>query len=166
MAQVGSQQSTSSASYTDQNSPEDSVQRSQVAEVTVTGSRIVQCDYSANSPIATVSSASIDSTGAVTLEGALSVLPRFGVGSGATTTGFFASGQASLDLRGLGPARNLILIDGRRMQPSSTDQSVDLNTIPKSLIENVESITGGASAVYGSDAVAGVVNFKTHRSSA
>jgi iron complex outermembrane receptor protein len=163
LAQVGSAQSTSSAGYTAQNSPEDSVQRSQLSEVTVTGSRIVQRDYSANSPITTVSSAAIDSTGAVTLEGALSVLPQFGVGSGATTTGFFASGQASLNLRGLGPARNLILIDGRRMQPSSTDQSVDLNTIPKSLIESVEIITGGASAVYGSDAVAGVVNFKTKK---
>jgi outer membrane receptor protein involved in Fe transport len=163
LAQVGSAQRTSPESYTDQNSPEDSVQRAQLSEVTVTGSRIVQRDYSANSPITTMSSAAIDSTGAVTLEGALSVLPQFGVGSGATTTGFFASGQASLNLRGLGPARNLILIDGRRMQPSSTDQSVDLNTIPKSLIENVEIITGGASAVYGSDAVAGVVNFKTKK---
>ena len=108
-----------------------------------------------------MTSAAIDSTGAVTLEGALSQLPQFGVGSGATTNGFFASGQASLNLRGLGPARNLVLLDGRRMQPASTDQSVDLNTIPPALIDSVEVITGGASAVYGSDAVAGVVNFKT-----
>ena len=163
LAQIGSAQSTSTSSYTDQNSREDSGQRNQVAEVTVTGSRIVQRDYTANSPITTMNSAALDSTGAVTLEGALSSLPQFGVGSGATTTGFFASGQASLNLRGLGPARNLILIDGRRMQPASTDQSVDLNTIPKALIENVEIITGGASAVYGSDAVAGVVNFKTKK---
>jgi iron complex outermembrane receptor protein len=134
-----------------------------LSQVTVTGSRIVQRDYTANTPITTMSTAALDSTGAVTLEGALSELPQFGVGSGSTTTGFFASGQASLNLRGLGPARNLVLLDGRRMQPSSTNQSVDINTIPRALIENVEIITGGASAVYGSDAVAGVVNFKTKK---
>lgn len=139
----------------------DAAQSSDLAPITVTGSRISERDHVANTPITTMNSASIDSTGAVTLEGALSTLPQFGVGSGSTTTGFFASGQASLNLRGLGPARNLVLMDGRRMQPASTDQSVDLNTIPRALIENVEIITGGASAVYGSDAVAGVVNFKT-----
>ena len=132
-----------------------------MAAITVTGSRIAERDHVANTPITTMDSGAIDSTGAVTLEGALSALPQFGVGSGSTTTGFFASGQASLNLRGLGPARNLVLLDGKRMQPASTDQSVDINTIPRALIEKVDVITGGASAIYGSDAVAGVVNFKT-----
>jgi iron complex outermembrane recepter protein len=133
----------------------------EMAAITVTGSRIAERDHVANTPITTMDSGAIDSTGAVTLEGALSALPQFGVGSGSTTTGFFASGQASLNLRGLGPARNLVLLDGKRLQPGSTDQSVDVNTIPRALIEKVDVITGGASAVYGSDAVAGVVNFKT-----
>ena len=130
------------------------------AEVTVTGSRIVQRDYTANSPIATVSGDVIASTGATTLESALSQFPQFSVGSGPTTTGFFATGQASLNLRGLGPSRNLVLLDGRRLQPSDSQQVVDINTIPKAIIESVEVITGGASAVYGSDAMAGVVNFR------
>ena len=94
---------------------------------------------------------------------ALDTFPQFTVGSGPTTTGFFASGQATLNMRGLGSVRNLVLLDGRRIQPSNSQQVVDINTIPKALIESVEIITGGASAVYGSDAVAGVVNFKTRR---
>ncbi|HMA00323.1 MAG TPA: TonB-dependent receptor [Steroidobacteraceae bacterium] len=133
----------------------------EIEAITVTGSRIVERDHVANTPITTMNSDAIDSTGAVSLETALAQLPQFGVGSGTTTTGFFASGQASLNLRGLGPSRNLVLMDGKRLQPGSTDQSVDINTLPRALIEGVEVITGGASAVYGSDAVAGVVNFKT-----
>ncbi len=135
-----------------------------LAEIIVTGSRISQRDFTANSPITTVSLQAIQSTGAVTLESALSTFPQFTVGSGPTTTGFFASGQATLNLRGLGSARNLVLLDGRRIQPSNAQQVVDINTIPKALIDSVEVITGGASAVYGSDAIAGVVNFKTRRS--
>lgn len=133
------------------------------AEVTVTGTRIVQRDYTASSPIATVSGDVLASTGATTLESALSMFPQFTVGSGPTTTGFFATGQASLNLRGLGPSRNLVLLDGRRLQPSDTQNVVDINTIPKAIIESVEVITGGASAVYGSDAMAGVVNFRTKK---
>jgi iron complex outermembrane recepter protein len=134
-----------------------------LAEVVVTGSLIGQRQNTPNTPIVSMDSAAINSTGAVTLEGALSELPQFGVGSGATTTGYFASGQASLNLRGLGPNRNLVLMDGRRMQPDAVDQSVDINMIPRALISRVDIITGGASAVYGSDAVAGVVNFITRK---
>ena len=134
-----------------------------LAEVLVTGSLIGQRQNTPSTPIVTMSSTAIKSTGAVTLEGALSQLPQFGAGSGSTTNGFFASGQASLNLRGLGPSRNLVLLDGHRMEPDAIDQSVDINMIPPSLIESVDVITGGASAVYGSDAVAGVVNFKTKK---
>jgi iron complex outermembrane receptor protein len=134
-----------------------------LAEVVVTGSLIGQRQNTPTTPIVTMGSAAIKSTGAVTLEGALSELPQFGAGSGSTTNGFFASGQASLNLRGLGPARNLVLLDGHRMQPDAIDQSVDINMIPPALIESVDVITGGASAVYGSDAVAGVVNFRTKK---
>jgi outer membrane receptor protein involved in Fe transport len=135
----------------------------QLAEVLVTGSLIGQRQNTPSTPIVTMGSAAIKSTGAVTLEGALSQLPQFGAGSGSTTNGFFASGQASLNLRGLGPSRNLVLLDGHRMQPDAIDQSVDINMIPPALIESVDVITGGASAVYGSDAVAGVVNFRTKK---
>jgi len=163
LAQVSSVSSAVSASGAQQISSEDSAGRESMGEVTVTGSRIVQRDYSANSPITTISADAINSTGAITLESALDTFPQFTVGSGPTTTGFFASGQATLNMRGLGSVRNLVLLDGRRIQPSNSQQVVDINTIPKALIESVEIITGGASAVYGSDAVAGVVNFKTRR---
>ena len=73
------------------------------------------------------------------------------------------SGQVNLSLRGLGPQRNLVLLDGRRLLPSNSDGTVDINQLPAGIVGNVEIITGGASAVYGSDAVSGVVNFKTKR---
>src|SRR3989440_8630795 len=84
------------------------------------------------------------------------------MGDAQANTGF-NGGQAYGDLRGLGPNRMLVLLDGRRMQISNPGGSVDLNTLPLGLIENVEVITGGASAAYGSDAMAGVVNFKLRR---
>ena len=132
-------------------------------EVVVTGSRIAQRDYVSNSPITTVNEDVIAESGATSLEEVLAEMPQFGVGSGTTTTGFFASGQAMLNLRGLGLFRNLILMDGRRTQPSNSQQVVDINMIPKAVIQNIEVISGGASAVYGSDAIAGVVNFIVKR---
>lgn len=134
-----------------------------IERVVVTGSRITSRDYTASSPIATVSDEAITRTGAITLESALASLPQFTVGSGATTTGYYAGGIATVNLRGLGSVRNLVLLDGKRLQPSNSKQLVDINTIPKAIIGNVEVITGGASAVYGSDAIAGVVNFKTKK---
>ena len=68
-------------------------------------------------------------------------------------------GIGSLNLRGIGPNRTLVLVDGRRAQPANAALIVDINTIPSAAIERVETITGGASAVYGADAMAGVVNF-------
>jgi iron complex outermembrane receptor protein len=138
-----------------------------VEEVTVTGSRISRSDYVANSPIVSLSSDTLENTGRVTVESALSQMPQFsgafGQGNtGSTSTGL-NGGQANASLRGLGSKRTLILMDGRRLQPSNPDGSVDLNTIPEALIENIEVITGGASTTYGSDATAGVVNFRLRR---
>lgn len=138
-----------------------------VEAVVVTGSRIARQDYVANSPIQTVGAAQIEATGQVTVEKALSQMPQFtgsfGQGNtGSTSTGL-NGGQSYASLRGLGAKRTLILLDGRRLQPSNPDGSVDLNIIPEALIENVEVITGGASTAYGSDATAGVVNFKLRR---
>jgi iron complex outermembrane receptor protein len=136
-------------------------------EITVTGSRIARSDYVANSPIVSLSSETLENTGRVTVESALTQMPQFagafGQGNtGSTSTGL-NGGQATASLRGLGSKRTLILMDGRRLQPSNPDGSVDLNTIPEALIENIEVITGGASTTYGSDATAGVVNFRLRR---
>lgn len=134
-----------------------------VDEVVVTGSRIARRDYVSDSPLVTIDQSAIASSGSVTLESSLNTLPQITPSASSGTNSTARGGQASLDLRGLGQQRTLVLIDGRRMQPSGVDGSVDLNTIPSTLIENVEIITGGASAVYGSDAVAGVVNLKLRK---
>ena len=136
-----------------------------LGEVVVTGSRIQRSrDLSAPSPIVTVSSEAFENTAATGLEATLNKMPQFVPGSTQFTSsiqsGATASpGAATLNLRGLGPNRNLVLIDGRRAQPANASLVIDINTIPAAAIQSVEVITGGASAVYGPDAMAGVVNF-------
>lgn len=132
----------------------------QLDAVSVTGSRIARLDYDSSSPLTTVSEETIESTGALTVEEALNQLPQVGLGANKTNAGWGGTGQATLNLRGLGAQRNLVLLDGRRLQPSTTDNVVDVNAIPTALISGVEIISGGASAVYGSDAIAGVVNLQ------
>jgi len=130
-------------------------------EITVTGSRIIRQDYSAASPISTVDAELFEDTGAPTIETVLNTLPQFVPAITSTSNNPSNGGQANVALRGLGTERTLVLLDGRRIVPSNATGVVDLNLIPASLIDNVEIITGGASAVYGSDAIAGVVNIKT-----
>jgi iron complex outermembrane receptor protein len=130
-------------------------------EVVVTGSRIARRDYEANAPIVTLGSEAIKQTGEISLEMALQQLPQFMADMNANDPLLSNGGRAQVDLRGLGANRTLVLLDGRRMQSSDPTGVIDLNTIPSSMIESVEIISGGASAVYGSDAIAGVVNFKT-----
>lgn len=132
-------------------------------DIIVTGSRIARRDYTSSSPISTVSSDFIAKSDSSTLETSLNQLPQIASSASSSTNTQARGGQASLDLRGLGQQRTLVLIDGRRVQPSAPDGSVDLNVIPANLIGNIEIITGGASAVYGSDAVTGVVNLKLRR---
>jgi outer membrane receptor protein involved in Fe transport len=132
-------------------------------EIVVTGSRIARQDYESNSPIVTVSEEALRQTGSVTIESGLHQLPQFTPGSGATNSFPPTGGRATLNLRGLGTNRLLVLMDGRRVQPGSTDGTVDINLIPSALVQSVETITGGASSTYGSDAMAGVVNFKLRR---
>ncbi|MEO5494995.1 MAG: TonB-dependent receptor [Sphingomonas sp.] len=135
-------------------------------DIVVTGSRITRRDATSSSPISTVTSDVLAASGQPSLDKAIGQLPQFSGAQGAAEVGDaqgtigFAGGQSYSDLRGLGPNRSLVLLDGRRLMPSSPDGAIDLNTIPSSLIGSVEIITGGASATYGSDAVAGVVNFK------
>lgn len=130
--------------------------------IVVTGSRIVRRDYTAESPITTVDDEFIQNAGPATLEQSLNALPQFQGTQGSQTSAVTGGGggRANANLRGLGAERTLILFDGRRLQPSDTSGAIDLNTIPSALVSSVEVITGGASAVYGSDAIAGVVNFK------
>lgn len=133
-------------------------------EIVITGSRISRQDYSSHTPVVTVGQEAISSTGSPTIETALSRLPQFSAGYG-SQTGFpnNRGGQAQVNLRGLGTNRALVLLDGRRIQASNADGTVDINIIPAALIDNVETITGGASSTYGSDAMSGVVNFKLQR---
>src|SRR5690242_16096444 len=113
------------------------------------------------SPITTVTSQDISLSGTTRTEDLLNSLPQVVAGqSSALANG--ATGTATVDLRGLGPSRTLVLINGRRLMtgdPNSTSSAADLNFIPSSLVTRVDVLTGGASATYGADAVAGVVNF-------
>ncbi len=140
-------------------------QQGQIEELTVTGSRIVRRDLVSSSPIVTVSTEALENTSNVGIEATLNNMPQFVAGdtqydtNNTEPSAFVTPGIASLNLRGLGTNRNLVLIDGRRAQPANALLVVDINTIPSAAIERVETITGGASAVYGADALAGVINF-------
>jgi outer membrane receptor protein involved in Fe transport len=128
------------------------------ATIIVTGSRIARVDLQATSPIAIVSAESIKLQGQTNIENVLNNLPQvMGDVTGASNNP--GGGIATVNLRGLGAQRTLVLVDGRRYLSYDTSQIVDLNTVPTALIERVDVVTGGKSAVYGSDAIAGVVNF-------
>lgn len=128
------------------------------SEIIVTGSRIERPDLTASSPVSVISADSIKSVNTVTVEQILSVNPQFSAGlNGASNNP--GDGSATLDLRGLGSQRTLVLLNGKRLPVYDATGSVDVNQIPTALIKNVQVLTGGASAVYGSDAVSGVVNF-------
>ncbi len=139
----------------------DAGQTSTGSEIVVTGSLIARPDYVSHSPIVTVSSETLATSGpAGTIDQGLSQLPQFTPTAGTGSSFPNRGGQALLNLRGLGSNRLLVLLDGKRIQPATPEGFVDVNLIPTSLIQSVETITGGASAAYGSDAIAGVVNFK------
>lgn len=127
--------------------------------IVVTGSRIARPDFTAISPVTTVGAEEIEMTATLSVEQLLNDLPQVIPGNTVTSNNAGGEDFATIDLRGLGPQRTLVLINGERVPASSTSGVVDLNTIPAGLVERVEVVTGGASAVYGSDAMAGVVNF-------
>ena len=136
----------------------------QPADIVVTGSRIAQIGLTSSSPIVSVGASAFKQTASVTLEDTLNRLPQLVPARGATSNDGLTGGITTLDLRGLGSNRTLVLQDSRRLQASTPLGSVDINNIPTALIQNVEVVTGGASAAYGSDPIAGVVNFKlNHR---
>jgi outer membrane receptor protein involved in Fe transport len=131
-------------------------------EILVTGSRIARSNLDAPVPITVLSGDTLVESGNVSLGDVLNNLPSLRSTFSSANSGRFIGtvGVSALDLRGLGTQRTLVLINGRRQVSSFQGSSeVDLNTIPTDLIERTEIITGGASAVYGSDAISGVVNF-------
>lgn len=128
-------------------------------EVVVTGSRLSRGNAVSPSPVTTVDAGDIEARGTIRVEDMLNVLPQV---SPSETSGKAneATGTATVDLRGLGAQRTLVLINGRRLPfGSPISAAADLNQVPSQMVERVEVLTGGASAVYGADAVAGVVNF-------
>jgi len=136
----------------------DSADRPFMEEIVVTGSRVQRADLTGSSPVAVVAAEDLEALGTVHVEEYLRDLPQFAAAEGANITSR-NPGAATLDLRNLGENRTLVVVDGKRFVPYSADGVVDVNMIPQALVERVEIVTGGASAVYGSDAIAGVVNF-------
>ena len=135
----------------------------EVNEIVITGSRIARKDYLANSPIVTVTQDDIKATGSTNIETLINELPQFTPLGSASSNSPNVAGQAQVQLRGLGAIRTLVLLNGRRVVSSSASSVVDLNLFPTALISSVETITGGASSTYGSDAVAGVLNFRLNQ---
>jgi iron complex outermembrane recepter protein len=141
-------------------------QQQQPEEVVVTGSRIVRRDLEASSPIMTVDTQRLDQSSTLSVETILNQMPQFTPAQSQfsaqgeiQTSPVGSLGIGSVNLRGVGTNRTLVLIDGRRAQPANASLIVDTNSIPAAAISRVEVMTGGASAVYGADALSGVVNF-------
>jgi outer membrane receptor protein involved in Fe transport len=127
--------------------------------IIITGSRIPRTNLTAVSPVSVVSNKEIKLQGTTNIEELLNRLPQVAPSQGEYVSNG-SLGTATVDLRGLGAQRTLVLIDGHRVMPGDPRVSeADINIVPASLIQRVEVLTGGAAAVYGSDAVAGVVNF-------
>jgi outer membrane receptor protein involved in Fe transport len=138
----------------------------EVEEVRVTGSRIVRRDLEANSPIVTVEAKAFEQRSGQNVESYLNSLPAYNPAASPTTseddiqrTSINSVGIATISLRGLGANRSLVLLDGKRPAPANALMVTDINSIPSAMLERVEIISGGASAVYGADAVGGVTNF-------
>ena len=129
-------------------------------EVVVTGSRIVSPNLQSISPITAIGAEELNIAGKARIEDVLNQLPQAFAAQGSSIANG-SDGTATVDLRGLGARRTLVLVNGRRMMPGdpSGGSAADLNQIPLSLVKRVDVLTGGASSVYGADAVAGVVNF-------
>ena len=138
---------------------------SETQEIVVTGSRIVREGYEAATPLAVVGTEEIENQAAGNVAAYLATLtvfnanqlPNAGNSQGSVSSG--TSGVSSLNIRGLGANRSLTLLDGQRSVGSLLTGAVDISNFPQQLISRVETVTGGASAVYGSDAVGGVTNF-------
>jgi len=131
------------------------------SDIVVTGSRIARSGFAAPTPVTVLGLDRVEKLGITNVGDALNQLPSFRPTTAPATNAIGGGniGARFADLRGLGSGRTLVLVDGRRFVPSTLSGQVDLNQIPSSLVARTEVVTGGASAQYGSDAVAGVVNF-------
>jgi iron complex outermembrane receptor protein len=131
----------------------------EVSEIVVTGTRIPSPNLTSIAPVTTIGNADIKAQGVTRIEDITNSLPQVFAGQGSMLSNG-STGTATVDLRGLGSSRTLVLIDSRRLMPGDPSlPSADLNFIPAALVERVDVLTGGASATYGADAVSGVVNF-------
>ncbi|MBH0071560.1 TonB-dependent receptor [Pseudoalteromonas sp. NZS127] len=135
-----------------------------VERIAVTGSRIKRTDLEGSVPVTVIDRAAIDFSGQTSVSDLLRNTSFNSAGSFRPQSGSSAQGVSQINLRGLGASRSLILVDGRRLPKSpSTGNSQDLNSIPMAAVERIEILSDGASAVYGSDAIAGVVNIITRK---
>ncbi|WP_238560137.1 TonB-dependent receptor domain-containing protein [Sphingomonas sp. Mn802worker] len=136
-------------------------QNNTASDIVVTGSRLGRTGYSAPTPVNVIGDARLKNLAIPNVADALNQIPSFRPIASPAANSFRVSGNIgarTLDLRGLGPTRTLTLVDGRRFVASSDNGTVDLNSIPSILVQRTEVVTGGASAAYGANAVAGVVN--------
>ena len=128
-----------------------------VEEIVVTGSRIPRRDFNSTSPVTTIDRLELKLAGITNVEDTLDTLPQ--VVPGGNRSDILGNRTATVNLRGLGEQRSLVLLNGRRFISSDSFGAVDLNNIPSALVERIEVVSGGASAVYGSDALTGAINF-------
>jgi iron complex outermembrane receptor protein len=146
------------------NAQEVDAPKAEETKVIVTGTRLVSRGFLAPTPVTTVDAQELKLAGTQNLEVMLSDTPQFTANQLSSPTANTVqpgqpSGTSTLNLRNLGPTRNLVLVNGRRFAITGPDFTTDVNTIPAALVKRVETVTGGSSAVYGSDAISGVVNF-------
>jgi iron complex outermembrane receptor protein len=145
-----------------QTTPADDAADDNTNDIVVTGSLIRNPNLTSSSPVAVIGDAEITRQAPTTTEEVLRGLPGVSPGIGSQVNNG-SNGTNSVDLRGLGVQRNLVLLDGNRIVPTLANGVVDLNVIPLALVDRVDVLTGGASTTYGADAVSGVVNFITKR---
>jgi len=131
-----------------------------IERIQVTGSSIKRTDMEGSLPITNISAADIAKTGVTSVPDLIALIPSMqGFTTPSESVGGSGGGTASASLRGIGEEYTLVLLNGKRMAPSGSGSAVDVNSIPIAAIERIEVLTDGASAVYGSDAIAGVINF-------
>jgi outer membrane receptor protein involved in Fe transport len=132
----------------------------ELQEVVVTGSRLAASGFETPTPVTVLGADQLQDLAITNIGAGVNTLPAFRASTTPTTNGWgsFNVGAQIVNLRGLGTTRNLVLIDGRRFSPVTREGTADLNLIPSGLVERTEVVTGGASAAYGSDAIAGAVN--------
>ena len=133
----------------------------ELGEIVITGTRIQKANLVESSPVATIDSTQLGFTGITRVEDVMQSIPQVALDQDSGQS-IESNGTATLQLRNLGSSRTLVLLDGKRLpisSPSSSESAADLNFIPMALLQRVDVLTGGASSTYGSDAVAGVVNF-------